>query len=226
MLAMVRQLLDVRACRVASVVIEVVDEGSAMDSMAVTVQTAPPPVDPHWDDIVDRLAVYDLHYLTGGSAWEGRLSPYRSPADAPIDTLVLDLARASQGRLQNALVALLFRHPERAPVAVAAAERLALDDRARLVLQASVLAAAALRRMWRFVLDIYLPGQPASDASELVRELDVPSPEEDYGRPCLAAVADLLRAGQPFPFAYERGWRDVAEHVLRELRIEARRRGD
>lgn len=195
-----------------------------MDSMAATVRTAAPPADPQWDDIVDRLAVHDLHYLTGGSAWDGRVSPYRSPADAPIDTLALDLARASQGRLQNALVALLLRHPEHAPVAVTAAERLAPDDRSRLVVQASVLAAAALRRMWRFVLDIYLPGHPAIDASELARELAVPSPEEDYGRPCLAAVADLLRAGQPFPFAYERGWRDVVEHVLRELRIEARRR--
>jgi len=197
-----------------------------MDGTADSVQIAVPPVDPRWDDIVDRLAVYDLHYLTGGSAWDGRRSPYSSPADAPFDTLALDLARASQGRLQNALVALLFRHPERAPAAVSADERLAPDDRARLVLQASVLAAAALRRMWRFVLDIYLPGQPAIDASELVREFGVPSPEEDYGRPCLAAVADLLRAGQPFPFAYERGWGDVVEHVLRELRIEARPRSD
>ncbi|GEM_PF-6149456 len=33
------------------------------------------------DDLVDRLAVYDVQYLTGGSIWDGRATPYapRSP---------------------------------------------------------------------------------------------------------------------------------------------------
>src|SRR5205085_1639279 len=32
-----------------------------------------------WDDLVDRLAVYDVTYLTGGSAERGQQSPYRGP---------------------------------------------------------------------------------------------------------------------------------------------------
>ena len=187
--------------------------------------TSAPRADPRWDDLVDRLAVYDLHYLTGGSAWDGRPSPYRTPADAPPDELILDLARAPQARLRDALVALLFRHPELAPTAVQVADQVAGGGRDRLLIQASVLAAAALRAEWSFVLGIYLPGQPAIAADALAAELDLPSPRHDYGRPCLAAMAEQLRAGQPFPFAYERAWESVAGHVLEELRIEARGSG-
>jgi hypothetical protein len=127
--------------------------------------------------------------------------------------------------MRSALVALLFRHPELAPAALAAAERLCEDERPRLLLQAGVLAAAALRRTWRFVLGIYLPGQPAIAADDVAQTMGVPSPEEDFGRPCLIALADRLREGQPFPFNYERDWQDAVEHVLASLRSEARRVG-
>lgn len=192
-----------------------------MAELTASMVSTAPTIDPRWDDLVDRLQIHDVCYLTGGSAWDGRQSPYCKPADAAIDALVLDLARAPQARLRHALVALLFRHPEHASAALAVAQRLPAQDRARLLLRVSVLVAAALRRMWRFVLGIYLPGQPAIDAAELAHAIGVPSPDEDYGRPCLAALADLLREGQPFPFAYERAWRDVAGHVLAELRAEA-----
>lgn len=177
-----------------------------------------------WDDLVDRLAVYDVQYLTGGSVWDGRASPYRSRADVPPQALVTELARADEGRMRDALVALLFRHPELAPDALAAAEQAADDARTRLLIRASVLAAAALRTWWGFVLDIYLPGQPPIDADALARTQGVPSPRSEYGRPCLAALADQLRAGQPFPFAYERGWQLAAGHILEDLRSEARKR--
>ena len=187
-------------------------------------ETALQPVDPRWDDLVDRLAVYDLDYLTGGSAWDGGASPYHSPADVPVEPLLLDLARSPEPRLRSALVALLFRHPEFAPAALAVAMRLE-PGRTRLLLRAGVLAAAALRRTWRFVLGIYLPGQPALAAEDLALAMGVPSPEEDYGWSCLVAVADRLRADQPFPFAYERDWQDAVGQVLASLRAAARRRG-
>ncbi len=180
--------------------------------------------DRRWDDLVDRLAVYDVRYLTGGSTWDGRASPYHEQAGVPLQALILDLARAPQARLRDALVALLFRHPEAAPVALDVAANLVSDARLRLIVRASILAAAALRRHWSFVVGIYLPGQPVIAADDVAGELGVPSPDLDYGRPCLTSVADLLRAGQPFPFAYERGWHDVAEHVLEGLRTEARER--
>lgn len=179
-------------------------------------------VDPQWDDLVDRLAAHDIPYLTGGSVWDGRASRYGGPADAEIHALIRDLARAPQARLRNALVALLFRHPEYAGAAREVTSALESGDAARLLIAASVLVAAALRGMWGFVLGIYLPGQPPIRAEDLAAELDVPSPTVDYGRPCIAAIADLLRTGQLFPFNYESAWNDTATHVLDDLRVEAR----
>jgi len=188
------------------------------------VATVEQPANPLWDDLVDRLAVYDVRYLTGGSAWDGRLSLYRAPVDADIYKLIKDLAQAPAARLRNAVVALLFRHPEHAPAALGVAGALRDDERIRLDLVARYLAAAALRRKWRFVLSIYLPGQPAIDANRVASDLGVPSPVKDYGYPCIVAVADLLRAGQSFPFNYESAWNSAAEHILEDLRAEARGR--
>lgn len=178
-----------------------------------------------WDDLVDRLAVYNVTYLTGGSADYGRESPYRTTDDVDIHSLIHDLARAPEPRLRDALIALLLRHPELAPTALDVAGATETDDSNRLLIRVSVLVAAALRTTWSFVLGIYLPGQPSIDADDVAAELGVPRPCEDYGRPCIAAVAELLRADQGFPFDYEGGWDDVAGHVLQELRFEARERG-
>ncbi len=95
--------------------------------------------------------------LTGGSAWDARPSPYRVPRDVDIQALILDLAHAPAARLRNALVALIFRHPACAPPALGVGAALGEEDRARLELLTRYLAAAALRRKWRFVLSIYLP---------------------------------------------------------------------
>jgi hypothetical protein len=184
--------------------------------------TAAPAPDPVWDDLVDRLAVHDIHYLTGGSAWDGHASHYRTSADAEIHALIRDLARAPHARMRNALVALLFRHPEYAGAAREVTHSLDHDDAAHLLIAASVLVAAALRAMWSFVLGIYLSGQAPLPAEDLAAELGVPSPTEDYGRLCMQAVADLPRAGQVFPFNYDSAWNDVAGHVLADLRLTAR----
>lgn len=185
------------------------------------VTSAATSLDVVWDDLVDRLAVHDIRYLTGGSAWDRRESTYQTPEDAPVERLITDLVHAPQARLRHALVALLFRHPEYADTAMRLALETTLAVRAELVLRASVLIAAALRRMWRFTLSIYLPDQPEIDASALAASLGVPDPELDYGRPCLHALAERLRLGQPFPFNYESAWRSTAQRVLAQLRLEA-----
>jgi hypothetical protein len=177
--------------------------------------------DAAWDDLVDRLAVHDVRYLTGGSAAYGLPPRYVRAADAPADALIRDLANAPQARLRDALVALLFRHPEYAPIALGAADG-AKGTNVALAIRVGVLAAAALRRYWQFTLDIYLPGQPEIEAEAVARLLDVPSPRVEYGGPCLAALAELLRSGAPFPFAYERGWQDAVRHVLFAMRADAR----
>jgi hypothetical protein len=65
-----------------------------------------------WDDLVDRLKALDVRYLSGGSAWDGQTSRYRTVEDVAIAQLISDLASAAHPRLRDALVALLFRHPE------------------------------------------------------------------------------------------------------------------
>lgn len=48
-----------------------------------------------FDDVADRLRSHDVYYIDGGSAWHGRVSPYVSPRDAPVDRLVADLATSA-----------------------------------------------------------------------------------------------------------------------------------
>ncbi len=70
------------------------------------------------DDVVDRLLIHDIHYIGGGSAWAGTPSRYHKSEDAPVGSLILDLARSRDARLRTALVGLLLRHPEYAPPAI------------------------------------------------------------------------------------------------------------
>ena len=48
-----------------------------------------------WDDLVDRLAAWDVTHLAGGSAGAGLPPPYRGPADVDLPALLADLARSS-----------------------------------------------------------------------------------------------------------------------------------
>jgi hypothetical protein len=176
----------------------------------------------HRDDLIDRLRAHGIAYLGGGSAWAGRGSDYRSAQDAPVPPLLEDLLRSDDSRLRTAVVALLFRHPEYAEVAKALAIRGPHTDRPSLLLAISVVAAAALQRMWAFSLDLYLPGWVAIDPGPLIAMLGVPPPEEDYGRAALDALEARLRAEDPFPTAYRTAWEDVARHVLDDLREESR----
>jgi hypothetical protein len=174
-----------------------------------------------WRDLVDQLAVHDVGYLLGGSDWDGLETPYRCPADAPLDSLLGKLAHAPESRLRSAIVALLLRHPEYAPVTEESAAGLPPGDPTQRVLQVSILAAAALQREWAFSLRLYLPAMSLIDAGGLAHTLGMPSPNEEYGRPCLIAAATLLREGAPFPYNYEADWEGVVHRVLSQLRREA-----
>lgn len=174
-----------------------------------------------WDDLVDRLKALDIRYLSGGSAWEGRSSGYSSAQDVSITQLIADLAQAPHPRLRDALVALLFRQPQYAATARSVAATLGDEQRTRLLILASIVAAAALQQAWKFTLDIYLPRRSSIEADDLAAELGVPAPHVDYGRASLRNLSILLARDQPFPFDYARGWEDAAEHVLDYLRTEA-----
>ena len=171
------------------------------------------------DDLVDRLRVHDIHYIGGGSAWRGAISPYASPVDAPIRQLVATLVASKDARLRTAAVALLLRHPEHADDALDAAN--ALTGRPRLLIESSILAAAALQSTWAFSLNLYMPDWIPIDGDRLAERLGVPSPREDYGRATLDALDSLLNRDSPFPTDRAGAWQDVGRHVLDDLREEA-----
>jgi hypothetical protein len=181
--------------------------------------------DEEWRDLVDRVAAHGICYLMGGSDWDGLESPYAGPADVPLAPLLLDLTRAPEARLRNALIALFLRHPEDASTAEAIARGLDSDDPSRQLLLISIVVASALEHEWSFALGLYLPDQTQIEAEHLATELDLPSPAHDFGRSCLAAAASVLRQGKPFPFNYEADWEDTAHRLLTQLMGEARTRG-
>jgi len=161
--------------------------------------------------LVDRLAVFDVTYLTGGSADADEVSPYHAPKDVNIDALVLDLTRASSPRLRDALIALLLRHPEVAPAVRRVHAAMASDDSARRMLLSRLLAAAALQ----YKAGAALPAQPRIAVGDLVRRLHLPSLEERGGQALLEAAARLL-AG-PYPIDWVNAWEDVLAHILWEV---------
>lgn len=181
--------------------------------------------DEEWRDLVDRAAAHDIRYLMGGSAWEGLESPYTGPDDVPLAPLLLDLVRAPEARLQSALIALLLRHPEDTWAAEAIARDLQANDPSRKLLLISIVVASALQHEWGFSLGLYLPNQSPIGAEHLAAELNLPSPAEDFGRPCLTAAARLLRQGKPFPFNYQADWENAVHRLLAQLSREADPRG-
>ncbi len=171
------------------------------------------------DDLVDRLRAHGIRYIGGGSDWRGDKSPYALPAEAPVPRLVGDLVASGDTRLQTAAVALLLRHPEYAGDALTTANTLA--GRSRLLVEASILAAAALQSTWAFSLDLCMPGWSRIDADALAARFNLPTPREDYGRATLDALDDLLNRDVPFHADRVGAWQDVGRHVLDGLREEA-----
>ncbi len=169
-----------------------------------------------WDDMVDRLAVYDVTHLGGGSADYGRPSPYHGPADVDLRLLILDVAQAPAARLRDALIALLLRHPEDAAAVREVMDVLPPDSPARMSLLARLLAAAALQREHGAAFASHLPSYPPIEVADLIAAYELPAPEEGDGRPLLEAVQRLVR-GRLQTVDYVDGWEDVARHALREL---------
>jgi hypothetical protein len=173
-------------------------------------------------DLVNRLAAHDIRYLIAAGGSDNSI-PAR--AAAPIAPLVLDLARTPDARLQAALIAFLLRHPEHAAEAESVGRDLPTDDPARRLISVSLVAASALQSNWSFALGLYLGRQPRIEADHIARELGLPLPSIDFGRPALHAAADLLRNGAPFPFNYEADWDNAIYRLLDQLAREERARG-
>lgn len=169
-----------------------------------------------WDDVVDRLAVYDVTHLAGGSSAYGWVAAGRGPVGDDLDRLIRELARASEPRLRDALIALLLRHPEDAPALRRVMETLPAEHPARASLLARLLAAAALQREHYAAWARALPGRPLIDVADLVASEGLPAPEVDDGRALLRGAQGLVSGQHPW-VDYVDGWEDVARHALREL---------
>jgi len=168
-----------------------------------------------WDDLVDRLATCDVTHLTGGSAAYGRVTD-RGPSDVELAQLIRELARAPEPRLRDALIALLLRHPEDAPVFRQVIGTLPAEHPARASLLARLFAAAALQREHYALWARALPGYPLIDVADLVAETGLPAPEIEGGQALLRAAQGLVSGRYPL-VDYVDGWEDVARHALREL---------
>ncbi len=160
------------------------------------------------DELIDQVHRMGLHYLGGGTRRRRRAWP--------TTVLLHSLAASDEPRLQLAVVALLMQQPALAAEAQAVANQ---TDEAVLaqVLRTSVLAAAALQRMWAPSLDLYQPGWQAIDTTVLARDLDVRPPEDDFGRATLRDLARLLAADDQLPPDYIGAWEDVGRHVIDDL---------
>lgn len=166
-------------------------------------------------DLIDRLAVYSVTYLWGGSADAGLSSPYHRPEDAPINALIYDLARVPNARLRDALIAVLLRHPEHALAVRTVFSEMQPDDPARRLLVARLLAAVALQQMGGTALTLDDSVPPQIDITDLVERLGLPYPYDQGGEALLREAAGLL-AG-PAPIDWIDAWKDVLQHVLREV---------
>ncbi|MGH2411454.1 MAG: hypothetical protein ACRDGS_13980, partial [Chloroflexota bacterium] len=113
-----------------------------------------------WDTLADALAREGVRYLTGGADWEhigGSPLPGAGAEHWDPALLLRALAASRHARLRDAIIALLLLHPEysgNALTLVANGDRSAFGHGE---LQARLIAAACLQRLWWFTLRIYLP---------------------------------------------------------------------
>jgi hypothetical protein len=117
---------------------------------------------------------------------------YLMPEDAagePVgdEALIASLAANDDPRLRQALIALFMLEPRLAEHVPAIVDE--LEAPARVELIAHYMAAVYSQSMWRPRLDNYLP--PTPDLPDFYSErLQLPAPEDEYGKAGLYALAD------------------------------------
>ncbi len=141
------------------------------------------------DELVAALQAHGIRFLIEG---EDVSVDDIAPAE-----MIAELTRHPDPRLHLALTALFLAHPEYSQSVPRIAE--ILDEKDRLELQARYMAAVYLQRMWRTRLSFYL-----NDFVELPdlysRELNLPSPNERYGKLGLIALAQWHARQSPYQF--------------------------
>lgn len=151
---------------------------------------------------------------------------YLAPSDAqgePLadETLLASLAAHDNPRLVQALIALFMLHPQLAPLVPPLRARLGAP--AEVELLAHYMAAVYLQSMWRIRLDHYLP--PTPDLPDYFSgELGLPSPDDEFGKAGLYALADWHSAHAAGRANHLSEYEGVAALLLDRLWLQAERR--
>ncbi|MEK7440281.1 MAG: hypothetical protein AABZ78_05755 [Chloroflexota bacterium] len=151
---------------------------------------------------------------------------YLTPSDAAADrivddeTLICSLAAHSDSRLRQALIALFFLNPELNTLVLRLRDR--LDGTARQELIAFYTAAMYLQTMWRIRLSHYVPTiKPLIDYFSA--ELCLPSPEDEYGKAGLYALANWHASQSSLRFNYLSAYQGVVDLVFASLKLKRSR---
>jgi hypothetical protein len=166
------------------------------------------------DRLVAALGDYGIRFLVGGDGIPSALARI-SP-----DELIAKLADNSDPRLRMAITALFLVHPDWASYVRVIAKR--LDHAALIELQARYMAAVYLQRMWKTRLGYYL-GEYALLPDLFSTELGLPSPNEQFGKTGLYALADWHRRNSRHPFNRLGSYNKALELLIGQLRAKAHR---
>ena len=150
---------------------------------------------------------------------------YLVPGDADTDEvlkspvrLLSALLRQPDARLQLAIVSLFLRQPVLAETVPALAAR--LDASLSLELQTLYMAAAVyLQRHWQSRLSIYLDDMTLLP-DLFSRQMDLPPPEERFGKTGLHELAEAWQARSQYPFARLDSLHNTIDLFFEKLKLE------
>ena len=149
---------------------------------------------------------------------------YLAPSDAVADEalaspeeLLSALLRQPDARLQLAIVSLFLRQPVLAETVPALAAR--LDASLSLEMQTLYMAAVYLQRHWQSSLSIYL-GDMTLLPDLFSRQMDLPAPEERFGKTGLHELAEAWQARSQYPFARLDSLHNTIDLFFEQLKLE------
>ena len=148
---------------------------------------------------------------------------YLVPGDADTDEvlkspvrLLSALLRQPDARLKLAIVPLFLRQPSLAESVPTLAAR--LDAPQSLELQTLYMAAVYLQRNWRSRLSIYLDDMTLLP-DLFSRQMNLPPPEERFGKTGLYALAEAWQARSQYPFARLEALQNTIDQFFEQLKM-------
>ena len=168
------------------------------------------------ESLVAALRERGVSYLAPRDAVAGE-------APATSEQLLTALLCQNDSRLRLAMIPLLLREPELADCVPALTAR--LDPDLALELQTLYTAAVYLQRNWLSRLRIYL------NSMELLpdlfsRQLELPPPEDRFGKTGLYELSEAWKARSAYPFARLEALDNTIDLFFEQLKLETRNRAD